>query len=201
MLDWVAVDHFDTAHPHAHIVVPGKDDRGEDLIIARDYMTVGIRERVAELVDLDLGPRSAHEIEAGLRSEVEAERPTSIDRALLREVGPDREVAAQGGGAFEQGLRAGRLAKLSRLGLAEPAGAGRFTFAPDLEEVLRQLGERGDIIRRMQRDFTRARVHDFTLVPWAKVLERRAGQTVSGLVREAGINWSIGRGRDGPTIS
>lgn len=28
VLDWVAVDHFNTGHPHSHIVVRGKDHRG-----------------------------------------------------------------------------------------------------------------------------------------------------------------------------
>ena len=35
-LDWVAVDHYNTGHPHSHILVRGVDDRGEDLVIARD---------------------------------------------------------------------------------------------------------------------------------------------------------------------
>lgn len=155
-LDWVAVDHFNTGHPHTHIVVRGKDDRGADLVIARDYMTTGIRERAAELVDLDLGPRTHREIAQTLRVEVEQERLTSIDRALLKGADADRVVATNGRDAFDQTLRAGRLAKLSRLGLAEPLGAGRFRLAPDLAETLRTLGERGDIIRTMQREFSRA---------------------------------------------
>ncbi|API57889.1 conjugal transfer protein TraI [Tardibacter chloracetimidivorans] len=155
-LDWVAVDHFNTGHPHTHIVVRGKDDRGADLVIARDYMTTGVRERAAELVDLDLGPRTQRETQQTLRAEVEQERLTSIDRALLKGADADRTVATNGRDAFDQALRAGRLAKLSRLGLAEPLGAGRFRLAPDLADTLRSLGERGDIIRTMQREFSRA---------------------------------------------
>lgn len=157
-LDWVAVDHFNTGHPHTHIVVRGVDDRGKDLIIARDYLTKGMRERAAELIDLDLGPRSLRDIEAGLRAEVEQERLTSIDRSLLGGIGDDSVVDARGRDAFDQNVRAGRLAKLARLGLAEPLGAGRFRLATDLENTLRRMGERGDIIRTMQRDFTRAAV-------------------------------------------
>jgi len=157
-LDWVAVDHFNTGHPHTHIVVRWKDDRGADLVIARDYMTTGIRERTAELVDLDLGPRTHREIAQTLRAEVEQERLTSIDRALLKGVDAARVVATNGRDAFDQTLRAGRLAKLSRLGLAEPLGAGRFRLAPDLADTLRALGERGDIIRTMQREFSRATI-------------------------------------------
>jgi type IV secretory pathway VirD2 relaxase len=157
-LDWVAIDHFNTGHPHTHIVVRGKDDRGADLVIARDYMTTGIRERAAELVDLDLGPRTHREIAQTLRAEVERERLTSIDRALLTGADTERVVASNGRDAFDQTLRAGRLAKLSRLGLAEPLGAGRFRLAPDLADTLRALGERGDIIRTMQREFSRAAI-------------------------------------------
>jgi hypothetical protein len=66
-LDWVAVDHFNTAHPHTHIMLRGVDDAGQNLIIAREYISHGIRERAAELVTLDLGPRTDQEID-GYRS-------------------------------------------------------------------------------------------------------------------------------------
>ena len=157
-LDWVAVDHFNTGHPHTHIVVRGKDMSGADLVIARDYMTTGLRERAAELVDLDLGPRTQREMAQTLRAEMKQERLTSIDRTLLRDAGADGVVAIHGRNAFDQTLRAGRLAKLSRLGLAAPLGAGRFRLAPDLTGTLRRLGERGDIIRTMQREFSRAKL-------------------------------------------
>lgn len=153
-LDWVAVDHFNTGHPHTHIIVRGKDHLGADLLIAREYLTSGIRERACELVDLDLGPRSARQIETGLRAEVEQERLTSLDRSMLREAQAGIVSAARGD-AFHQALRAGRLAKLRQLGLAEPIGGARWRLAPGLDDTLRRMGERGDIIRAMQREFTR----------------------------------------------
>src|SRR3546814_13700357 len=39
-LEWVAVDHYNTGHPHSHIILRGKDDRGQDLVIAREYITL-----------------------------------------------------------------------------------------------------------------------------------------------------------------
>lgn len=154
-LDWVAVDHFNTGHPHTHIVVRGKDRSGADLVIAKDYLTVGLRERAADLVELDLGPRTEREITQSLRAEIDRERLTSIDRALLKSADPERIVVGYDANPFEQSLRAGRLAKLERLGLAQPVGAGRFLLAPDLGETLRQMGERDDIIRTLQREFSR----------------------------------------------
>src|SRR3546814_10766647 len=44
------------------------------------------------------------------------------------------------------------------------------------------------------------RSRDFPLVPWRPVLERHIGQSVSGIMREGGINWTIGRQGSGPSI-
>lgn len=35
-LDWVAVDHWNTGHPHVHLIVRGRTDDGQDLVISRD---------------------------------------------------------------------------------------------------------------------------------------------------------------------
>lgn len=152
-LDWVAVDHFNTGHPHTHVLVRGKTDRGDDLIIAREYLTHGMRERAAELVDLDLGPRSIDAIRSGLLAEVEQERLTGIDRDLVRRADAARLVTSTGRDSFEQTLRIGRLKKLERLGLAEPLGGMAWRLAPGLAETLKRMGERGDIIRTMQRAY------------------------------------------------
>jgi type IV secretory pathway VirD2 relaxase len=157
-LDWVAADHVDTLHPHTHIMLRGVDDRGGNLVIAPEYISRGMRERVAELVSLDLGPRTDFEIERRLRLEVNSERLTSIDRRLLREMAPDRSVAATGRDMFDHAVRVGRLRKLGALGLAEDLGGGRWRLAGEMERTLRQLGEQGDIIRTMQRALTEAGV-------------------------------------------
>lgn len=156
-LDWVAVDHYNTGHPHTHIVLRGKVDRGKDLIIARDYLSHGMRERAAEIVSLDLGPRSDRAIETRWRAEMGGERFTSLDRSLLREMGEAGVVrsGAAAGDAFRQTLRAGRLQKLQRLGLAHETAPGCWRLADDLEPVLRRMGEREDIIDTMHRELAR----------------------------------------------
>ncbi len=153
-LDWVAVDHYNTGHPHSHIIVRGKDEVGKDLIIARNYITAGLRERAAEIVSLDLGPRSDLEIQTVLRKEMGQERFTSIDRDFVRDRPSDGEwvVRASARDPFRQTLQAGRLKTLERLGLATDMGEGRWALRPDMETVLRQMGERGDIIKTIQRD-------------------------------------------------
>jgi type IV secretory pathway VirD2 relaxase len=151
-LDWVAVDHFNTGHPHTHIMLRGVDDRGDNLIIAREYISHGFRERAAELVSLDLGPRTDLEIEERLRADTSQARLTAIDRRLLRDRDADGIVSAGDHDPFQQSLRVGRLQTLSGFGLAEDQGGGRWRLDAQLEAKLRALGERGDIIRTMQRE-------------------------------------------------
>src|SRR3546814_16397691 len=47
-LDWVAVDHLNTGHPHSHVMLRGRADSGENIFIARDNRPPGIRERRSE---------------------------------------------------------------------------------------------------------------------------------------------------------
>jgi len=153
-LDWVAVDHHDTGHPHTHIVLRGVDDRGENLIIGREYVSHGMRQRAIDIVNLDLGPRTTLEIEERLRHDIDAGRMTAIDRRILRDMDASRELGQSMRDPFQQSLRVGRLRKLEEMDLAEPIGGGRWRLAEGLEETLQQVGERGDVIRTMQREMS-----------------------------------------------
>jgi hypothetical protein len=83
-MDWVAADHFNTGHPHSHTVVRGKDDRGSDLVIARDYVAYGMRARAGELITRELSRESELDQLRKLEQEVAAERFTRLDRGILR---------------------------------------------------------------------------------------------------------------------
>src|SRR5262249_47787103 len=61
-LDWIAVDHHNTGHPHTHIIVRGVLDDGRILNIAGDYIAHGIRQRASELVTRELGHQSEIEL-------------------------------------------------------------------------------------------------------------------------------------------
>jgi len=150
-LDWVAADHWNTGDPHTHIVLRGKDDTGRDLIISRDYIAHGMRERAAGLATEWLGPRTEQEIRRSLQREVEQERWTTLDRALQREgqAGTIRLERLQRDS--RRTMLIGRLQRLQRMGLATEQNPGEWTLRSDAEPVLRALGERGDIVRTMQR--------------------------------------------------
>jgi type IV secretory pathway VirD2 relaxase len=145
-LDWVAVDHFNTGHPHTHILLRGKDDRDQNLVIAREYIGSGLRGRATDIVNLDLGPRTDLEIMRANVREIAQERFTGIDRRLLRAIDGDGLVFAHHHDSVEQSLRAGRLATLDRMGLVINVGNGRWRLSGEFEQTLRAMGKRGDII-------------------------------------------------------
>jgi hypothetical protein len=73
-LDWVAVDHYNTGHPHSHIIIRGHDDLGKDLIMTRDYVSHGIRHQAQDLVTLELGPELDFDRQMKTVRDVDAER-------------------------------------------------------------------------------------------------------------------------------
>jgi type IV secretory pathway VirD2 relaxase len=157
-LEWIAVDHFNTSHPHSHVVIRGKDETGKDLIIARDYITDGVRLRAQERATLELGPESDFELRRKLQAEVSAERFTRIDRAMIAEAQESvldlRPDAGQLRADFDHTLRIGRLQTLRRYGLATEIEPGAWALSEKLEPTLRDLGERGDIVKAINRALT-----------------------------------------------
>lgn len=151
-LDWVAIDHFNTGHPHTHIVIRGRDDKGKDLVMARDYIAYGVRARAQSLITLELGPESEIERAQKLFNEVGQERLTRLDHALVARAKEGIVVITYGQelGPAEQTLRIGRLKTLERLGLAEEKQRGVWALDAKMETKLRQLGTRADKLKMMQ---------------------------------------------------
>ena len=161
-LDWIAVDHHNTGHPHTHIIVRGVTDDGKTLNIAGDYIAYGIRERASEVVTRELGRQTEQDVSRGLEREVDADRFTRLDRMLLAEqrsrsefadLRPDQDMLESP--RLNRALLIQRARKLERMGLAAEVEPGRWTVSPETESVLRELGERGDIIKTMHRALDR----------------------------------------------
>ena len=157
-LDWVAADHWNTGHLHVHLIVRGIRDDGQDLVISRDYIKEGMRDRARDLITQELGPRTDLDIRRALDRQVDAERWTQLDRQLLRDA-RDTGVIDFAPRPGEQPdayhtQKIGRLRKLESLGLADEIGPGQWVIDDKAEVTLRELGERGDIIKRMHRALT-----------------------------------------------
>ncbi|HXX69874.1 MAG TPA: DUF3363 domain-containing protein [Polyangiaceae bacterium] len=154
-LEWVAANHFDTDHPHAHIVVRGVDLEGRRVRLSRQYISHGMRWTAQELATELLGPRLESEIQRTREREVVQERLTSLDREIERCASGSRvdadSIRARRGGGREGEHLLNRLEHLERLGVAERVSPGSWELAPGWQKHLRELGERGDILKQIHR--------------------------------------------------
>ncbi|WP_084175943.1 relaxase/mobilization nuclease domain-containing protein [Brevundimonas bacteroides] len=146
-LAWIAVCHFDTHQPHAHVLIRGRRSDARDLVIPRDYVAYGFRARAQELAQERLGDLSRTDAERRIWRETQAGRFTGFDRRLLHAADQDFRVDdAQGRSDAWGALQRGRLVYLEALGLATRCGR-QFRLAPDLERRLRRLQIDRDLIR------------------------------------------------------
>ena len=150
-VEWAAVNHYDTSHPHAHVVIRGIDRDGRELRIDRGYISTGLRWRAQELATEELGPRREVEIERALAREVTQGRFTALDRELERR-GPEHcvEVRTRARSSrIDESLLIARLEHLEGLRLAERLSGTSWRLAEGWQKRLRDLGSRGDILRQI----------------------------------------------------
>ena len=143
---------------------------------------------------------------------------TAAEPLPVRDAGFGREVRS---------AQMARQAWLIEQELAEQV-SGRIAYRPDMLASLQQRelltvakrisdelgkpfeearqGDRIDGVFRRRVDLGSGRFalieksREFSLVPWRPVLERHVGKPVTGVLRESGVNWTIGKGRSGPSV-
>ena len=193
-LEWAAVNHHDTDHPHAHVVVRGVCREGRQLRMDRAYIARGLRWTAQELATERLGPRLEVEIRRTREREVTQERFTSLDREIEQaatERRVDAKSLAERRGGPEAALLVRRLRQLEGLGLADRVAPSGWGLAEDWQRRLRELGERGDILKQMHRALHGGDPERFHVVrPGQALPDGRGGveeRTVVGRVVRKGL--------------
>jgi hypothetical protein len=158
-LEWVAVAHYNTEHPHVHMVMRGITSDGQPLHFRREYLKHGIRGITEDLCTRQIGYRTLHDAAEAERREISEKRFTPLDRAILRDADQDAQAPDSAkltvvknpveAGMTDSARRcsqhiASRLAVLQRMGIAEPAGANTWRVRPDLEQILRAIERTAD---------------------------------------------------------
>jgi hypothetical protein len=138
-LEWAAVSHHNTEHPHAHIVLRGIAD-GEELRLDRDYVKSGVRKHAEDICTEQLGFRTPADVALAHDREVGQARFTSLDRQIAR-----RRPSASGVTfrtvvrPAEQQSIGRRLFTIEKLGLARRAGGNEWDVQSDFDTVLRTM--------------------------------------------------------------
>jgi len=157
-LEWVAVAHFNTEHPHVHVALRGLDASGEEFRLDREYVKNGLRSVAQHFATVQLGYRTEQDAAVALRRQVPVQRFTPLDRLIVARaqtldgVSGDFRVVADptrpGLGRFaavrEQSLAA-RLMTLETMGLARADGPHEWQVRPDLETALKAMKRAADL--------------------------------------------------------
>ncbi len=151
-LDWVAVDHFDTAHPHTHIIARGVTHDGKGLNIAGEYISRGIRGRLEEEITRELGWKAEREILQEIKRDMTAMKVTAIDNEIARGINPKTNVidlrAGSAASTFPESstmnrhVLIGRMRHLKSMGLATQVESNCWKIETDAFKTLGQIDKR-----------------------------------------------------------
>jgi hypothetical protein len=183
-LRWAAVCHYNTDNPHVHVVVRGVDIRGAEVRFDRSYISNGLRLRGQELVTRELGPRTELDLQRQISAEVGQERLTTIDRRLAGLVSPDGVIDMSSlarSSSLSRPYAVARLETLESLDLVERTSPATWRVTEGWQDTLRELGERGDVIKRMHHALE-GRASSY------RIFQPGSGAAVEGIIKQKGLH-------------
>jgi type IV secretory pathway VirD2 relaxase len=200
-LQWVAVAHYNTEHPHVHVALRGIGADGRPLLFSRDYVRGGIREIAEDLCTRQLGHRTEFDAAVAQRREVHQHRYTSLDRAIKRDamrtddgtvpiltIALDPSQGTSNRRLLKQHMTE-RLLVLQTMGMAEHIGPNLWRVRADFEDVLRAMQRSTDRQKTLAAHGALMSDERLPLV----VLDLRSLTTLEGRILVHGEDESSGR--------
>ena len=89
---WQGACHFNTAHPHAHLLINGVDKNGREVNIPRDIVKTFMRETARELCTAQVGLRTQKDLDREKEQELSARRFTRLDKYIQEISGGSGEL-------------------------------------------------------------------------------------------------------------
>jgi hypothetical protein len=139
---WVAVNHWNTDNPHAHVILRGRTGAGHELRIPRAYLSHGLRHQARDHATNELGERSILDERMALDRDIKARGLGRLDHAIAAQLDDRGEVLLQELGRGEDGnsiwadaLRS-RARELEGRGLATEVRRNVIAFKGDWTERL-----------------------------------------------------------------
>jgi hypothetical protein len=151
-LEWIAVAHFNTGHPHVHVALRGITPTG-NLRLPREVIKHSIRRHAEDLCTEQLGFRTINDALESERREINALHVTSLDRDIQKRMTPtngefaDLELQPKSGPELRQLHNqhlSSRLHFLTKLDLAEPLSQNRWQVIQDFHQKLGGLQRQND---------------------------------------------------------
>jgi hypothetical protein len=90
---WQGACHYNTAHPHAHLLINGVDQLGREVNIPRDIVKTFMRETARELCTAQIGLRTQKDLDLEKERELSAHRFTKLDNYIHEISGGSGELS------------------------------------------------------------------------------------------------------------
>lgn len=136
-LCWRACIHSDTEHRHAHVVINGKDQNGEDVFFNKETVQF-MRLMCSNAATQMIGERTKEQIEHAKKKTVEAKRWTELDDKIKSAVELNNGKLKADTLPMELNSRLCMLAKLNLAELDRKTNV--WTIRNNFEETLRAAG-------------------------------------------------------------
>jgi hypothetical protein len=152
-LEWAAVEHHNTDHPHVHIALRSIDREGREIRFSREYLSKVIRSHAQSICTDQIGPRTPEDIARALQREVRQYRFTSVDRSILNrlQTGENRNAphfdAMLGGhrAAFSHApLLQARLRFLTEIGVTRELQECEWLVPQNLDWQMKEMAKAAD---------------------------------------------------------
>jgi hypothetical protein len=137
-LYWQAANHYNTAHPHAHLLINGRDKNGKEVEFPRDVVKTFMREYARDLCTAQIGTRSRKDLEIEKERELTAPRFIALDKKIKELCGGTFKVNLSGEDRDRERILT-RLENLRKLKLCAYKEGG-YKLSPRWEEDLKANG-------------------------------------------------------------
>jgi hypothetical protein len=155
----VAIDHYNTLHFHAHLVIRGVRDDGSALRLSKEYFTTGFRSRSQQILTEKLGLRIGQDILESRKKIIKARHITEIDREISNKLTKDHfmnlDWCTKNGYLYQKNLQIKqRLEYLEGLGLAKEFTSASWHVDPTFLDYLKFIQEQDDIIKSQKKHYS-----------------------------------------------
>jgi hypothetical protein len=144
-LYWQAANHYNTAHPHAHLLINGKDKNGKEVEFPRDVVRTFMREYARDICTSQMGVRTRKDLELEKEQELTAGRFTPLDKRIKELCAGTFRVNLDGETKDRERILA-RLAYLQKAKLCAYKGGG-YKLSPRWEENLKANGRYNSFLK------------------------------------------------------
>ena len=211
-LEWVAVAHYNTDHPHVHVALRSvtKDDR--ELRFPKDYIRSGFRNHAQEAATEQLGFRTEKDMVRVRQREISQSRVTSLDRSIAK-----LKPAEHAGDTFAVSFNlratnslkpekraeivamAARLRTLEGMGLASQVNDTTWTVSSNFVDVLKTVQMAGDRQKTLARQMALASDMNMPVVveDWRKLTTLQGRVLGHGEEDAKGKHFMLIEGTDG----